>query len=136
MHRWTTNIHKLTRFTTARTLGKPPPSPLYYSLWLAMWVTSKCHFLGTPKSKVSKFLKLGLPPLWRPKTFCVNIRLRWGLKQSFISYLGLSNYMWHATYAHVFQVDSWFLVVANQIDTLTLNPSFGHNLYHMYSNGS
>jgi hypothetical protein len=36
----------LTRLTTARTWGKPPPSPLYYTLCLAMGLASKCHFVS------------------------------------------------------------------------------------------
>jgi hypothetical protein len=55
--------------------GKPPPSSLYYYLWLATGVTSKCHF-------VLKFPKLGLSTFWRAITFCANLWLKWGLKQS------------------------------------------------------
>jgi hypothetical protein len=44
--------------------------------------------------------------------------------------------MWHATYKHVIQGDSRLLMVGSQIDTLILNPSFGHNLCCNYSNGS
>jgi len=44
-----TNKHGFTKLNTARTWGKPPPSPLYYSLCLATWPTPKCHFvLGLP----------------------------------------------------------------------------------------
>jgi hypothetical protein len=38
-------LGRLTRFSTARTWGKPPPSPLYYTLCLAMGPTPKCHFV-------------------------------------------------------------------------------------------
>jgi len=44
--------------------------------------------------------------------------------------------MWHTTCTHVIQGDSQSLVVKNQIGTLILNPSFGHNLCYKYSNGS
>jgi hypothetical protein len=44
--------------------------------------------------------------------------------------------MWHATRMYVIQGDSQLLMVENQIDTLTPNLSFGHNLCFKYSNGS
>jgi len=44
--------------------------------------------------------------------------------------------MWHATYTQVNQGDSWLLVVESQIDSLTPNLSFGHNLCFKYSNGT
>jgi len=37
-------------------------------------------FLGTPKSKVPQFLKLGLLPFWTPKNSCDDLQLRQGLK--------------------------------------------------------
>ncbi len=47
---------ELTRLTTTRTWGKPPPSPLYYTLYLSMRPTSKWHFvLGLPSEN------LGIP---------------------------------------------------------------------------
>jgi hypothetical protein len=36
---------ELTRLTMARTGGKPPPSPLYYTLCLSARPTSKWHFV-------------------------------------------------------------------------------------------
>jgi hypothetical protein len=44
--------------------------------------------------------------------------------------------MWKTTYKHVNQNNYWLLVVGSQIGTLTLGPSFGHNLCYKYSNGS
>jgi hypothetical protein len=48
----TTDKHELTRLirlTMAQTWGKPPPSPLYYTLCLATGLAPKCHFvLGLP----------------------------------------------------------------------------------------
>ncbi len=41
-----TGKFELTRFTTARTWGKPPPSPLYYTLCLATGPAPKCHFVS------------------------------------------------------------------------------------------
>ncbi len=74
--------------------------------------------------------------MWRPIIFCANLQLKWGLKQSDISRQDLFNNMWHATCKHVIQGDYWILVVGNQIDTLTSDLSFGHNLFCKYSNGS
>ncbi len=39
-------------------------------------------------------------------------------------------------HTHVIQGDSRLFVVENQIDTLTFNFSFDHNLCYKYSNGS
>jgi hypothetical protein len=89
-----------------------------------------------PKLRVPKFSKLGLLALWRPITYRVDLRLTWGLKQSCNSCQELSNNMWHATRMHVFQSNSWLLMVRNQIDILIPDLSFGHNLCFKYSNGS
>ncbi len=50
----------LTRLTTARTRGKPPPSPIQYSLHYSAAPTSEWHFF------------LGLPK-WSPETVPVQI---------------------------------------------------------------
>jgi hypothetical protein len=90
----------------------------------------------TFKSWVSKFLKLGLLQLWGFITFFSNLRLRWVLKQSYNLCWNLSKNMWHGTYIKVNQGNSWLLVFGSQIDTLTPNLSFGHNLCFKYLNGS
>jgi hypothetical protein len=98
-------------------------------LWLTTGATFKCHFvLG-----VLKFPKLGFLVLWRAITSYENLWLKWGLNQSCSPSWKLSNDMWHATYTRVFQgkYSGWC-----QIDTLTLDLSFGHNLCFKYSNGS
>ncbi len=72
MHNWSTLVHeratsnhKLTKLIAARTWGKPPPSPLHYTLCLAMGPTPKCHFVpglpsGSPEiPKVGTFVTLG-----------------------------------------------------------------------------
>jgi hypothetical protein len=57
--------HEFTRFTMAWTWGKPPPSPLQYTLCLVTRPTPKCHFvlelpLGSPEIfKVGTFATLG-----------------------------------------------------------------------------
>ncbi len=83
---------------------------------------------GTPKLGVLKFPKLGLLQLWKPITFCLDLRLRWGLKHSCSPRQNLSKDIWQATYMQVNQGDSWLLMVESQFDTLTFGPSFSHNL--------
>ncbi len=94
-----------------------------------MRAASKCHI-------VPKFLKLGLLELWRPVTSCSDLQLKRCLKKNFSPRRKISNNIWHATYTHIIQGDYWLLVVGSQIGTLTLNPSFNHNLCYKYSNGS
>jgi hypothetical protein len=89
-----------------------------------------------PKLKVFKFSKLGFPQLWNPIVFCVNFQLRWGLKKSCSLHWDLSHSMWHTTCTQINQTNSRLLVVRNQINNLTPNPSFGHNLCFKYINGS
>ncbi len=85
---------------------------------------------------IPKFPKLGFPQLWSPITFCADLRLNWGLEQSFIPCQELSNDMSHATCTQENWVDSWLLVVGSQIGNLTPNFSFGHNLCFRCPNGS
>ncbi len=51
--------HRLTRFTTARIWGNPPPSPLYYSFCLAMGPTPKHHFVPGLPSWSPEILEIG-----------------------------------------------------------------------------
>jgi hypothetical protein len=90
----------------------------------------------TPKLKVLKFPKLGFLQIWRPITTSTSLRLRLGLKQSYSPCRKVSNGMWHATYTQINLGDSRLLVVGSQISSLTLDPSFGHNLCFKYPNGS
>jgi hypothetical protein len=89
-----------------------------------------------PKLGVSKFPILRLPHIWKPITFCANLWLRWGLKQSCSPYWEICNDMWHATWTQVNHGDFGLLMVMSQFGTLTLGPSFGHNLCFKYSNGT
>jgi hypothetical protein len=86
-------------------------------------------YLGIPKTGVSKFSKLGLSRLWAPITLCVDLQLRWGLKQSCSPCQDVSNGMWHDTWMQENWGDSRLLVVGSQIFNLTLNLSFGHNMF-------
>ncbi len=84
---------------------------------------------------VSKLPKLGLPRLWGTITLCVNLWLRWGLKQSCSPRREFSNNMLHIICTHGNRVDSWLLVVRSQIGNLTFGLSFGYNLCFRCSNG-
>ncbi len=85
---------------------------------------------------VPKFPTLGLSQLWIPITLCVNLRLKWGLKQSCSPHLEFFNGIWHATFIQGNREDYRLLVVGSQIDNLTLGPSFSHNLCFKCPNGS
>jgi hypothetical protein len=91
--------------------------------------------LRTPNLGVPKFPKMKLSTLWRAIISYANLWLRWGLKQSYNPCQDLSKNMLHTTCMHVFQGEYWFLVVRSQIGTLSIGPSFGHNLCFKYSNG-
>jgi hypothetical protein len=70
-----------------------------------------------------------------PITLRVDLRFRWGLKQSYSPHWELSNGISHATYTQGNRVYSWLLAVGSQIVNLTPDPSFGHNLCFKCSNG-
>jgi hypothetical protein len=72
VHGQITSKHRLTRLITARTWGKPPPSPLFFMLGhRASTQMSFCPRI--PKLGVPKFSKLGVPQLWRPITLCQDL---------------------------------------------------------------
>jgi hypothetical protein len=98
--------------------------------------TQMSFCLGTPKLGIPKFLKLKLLQLWRLITFSANLRLKWSLKQSCSNRQDLFNNMLHVTYTQINQCNFLFLMVGSQIDNLTYDPSFGHNLYFMDLDGS
>ncbi len=110
-NQWHTWIHKIHKIHHDLELGKPTPSPLYFFCGWARGLHSNVIYPKTLKLGVSKFPKLGLPPFWRLITSCVDFQLRRVLKKSCSPCWKLFNDMWRATYTHVFQVNSWFLVV-------------------------
>ncbi len=61
VHGQSTSKHKLTRLTMARTKGKPPPSPLQYTLCLAMGPAPKCHFVAGLPSGNFEIPNIGTP---------------------------------------------------------------------------
>jgi hypothetical protein len=99
----------LTWFTTARTRGKPTPSPIQYSLRYSVALTSGNDFFfpGLPKWSLETVL------VWTPET------------------LGI-----HSTCTHRDQVDSRLLMVGSQTGSLTPGLSFDHNLCYRCPNGS
>jgi len=128
--------HGFTKLTMAHIGGKPPPP--HYSI-LCAWPWAQHPNVICPdtfKFGVLKFSKLGLLQLWRLIILCVNLWLKWGMKEKFSHFWDLSNGMWHATCMQGNQGDSWLLVVKSQINNLTFSPSFGHNLCFKYPNGS
>jgi len=128
-----TQIHKIHHDLN---LGEATTLPL---LVLSMPSYRACTQMSfcpkTPKLGVLKFPKLGFTWLWMPITFCANLWLRWGMKESCSPHWELFNNMSHATCTYVNQGDYWLLMVGSQIGTLTFDPSFGHNLCFKYPNG-
>jgi hypothetical protein len=85
---------------------------------------------------VPKFSKLGFRQLCRAITLCVDLRSRWGFKQSCSPRWERFNGTLHGTCTQGNQVDSRLLMVRSQITNPTFDPSFGHNLRLRCPNGS
>jgi len=118
-------------------LGKTNTFPLIVFSMLGHRACTEMSFcLGTPKLGISKFPKLGLLWFWKPITFCTNLRLRWGLKQSCSPLRKVFKDMQHVTCTQVKQGNSWLFVVGSQIGNLTPDHFFGHSLCFTYPNGS
>jgi hypothetical protein len=102
---------RLTRLTTARTWGKPPPSPIYYSLRFHGTYIRMAFCLETPKEEFRKLSLFGLLGLCEVITLCPYPQLGWGLKQTCSPPPELSNRVLHLTRTHRGWVDSQLLVV-------------------------
>ncbi len=98
--------------------------------------TSKWHFVSGLPNGNPEIHTPGLLQLWGPIILCADLWLQRGLKQSCSPLQEISNDMSHATCTPRNRGDSWFLMVRTQVDNLTLDPSFGHNLCFRCSNGS
>ncbi len=111
--------------------------PLYNILSAWPWgkhpnvILSQYSQVGVPK-----FPKLGLLQLWMPIIYSTYFWSKLGFKKSIRPRQDLSNDMCHTTCMQGNQGDFWFLVVESQINNLTPNLSFGHNLCFRYPNGS
>jgi hypothetical protein len=84
---------------------------------------------------VPKLSRFGFLGIWAIVTFCLDLRLGWGLNQSCSFPQELSNGVSHSTCTHRGQVDSRLLMVGSQIVNLIPDPSFGHNLCFRCPNG-
>jgi hypothetical protein len=93
-------------------------------------------FSRDSQSGVPKLSRFALSGLWASITSCSDLRLGWGLKQSYSSLWELSNSMSHTICRRLDQVDSRLWVVGSQIASLTPNLSFAHNLGWKCPNGS
>jgi len=85
---------------------------------------------------VPKLSWVELPRLWTLISLGSDLQLEWGLNQSCSSPQELSNAPSHSFCKHREEVDSQLLVVGNQIDNLTPDLSFAHNLGCKCPNGS
>jgi hypothetical protein len=119
----------------ARTWGKPPPSPLYYSLWLSTGATSKWHFVprlpsGPEIPTARTLVTLG------PHNFVCRSLITMIFKKNCNHCWKLFNGMSHATWMRENRVNFRFLMVGNQITSLTPGLSFVHNMCFRCPNGS
>jgi hypothetical protein len=93
-------------------------------------------FSRDSQSGVSKLSRFGLLGLWTLITSRPELGSGRGLNQSCSSPRKFSNGVLHSPCTHRNWVDSRLLVVGNQTASLTLGPSFDHNLCCNYPNGS
>jgi hypothetical protein len=84
---------------------------------------------------VPKLSRFGLSGLWELIAPGLDLKLGWGLKQTCSSLQELSNGVSHSIYTHQDWVDSQLFVVGSQTASLTLGPSFDHNLCCRCPNG-
>jgi hypothetical protein len=85
-------------------------------------------FSRDSQSGVPKLSWFGLPGLWAFITFCSDLRLGWGLKQTCSSPREISNGVSHSTCTHWGRVGSRLLVVGSRTASLTPDLFFDHNL--------
>jgi len=110
-------------------LGGSHHLPPYNIFCTSPWGPHPNGFLSQDSQVgVSKSLRLGLSWLWSPITLRTDLRSRYILKQSCSPRRELSNDMSHTVCRQVNRVDSQLFLVGSQIDNLTPDLSFGHNL--------
>jgi len=120
---WTHKTHHGPDLGEATTFPLIVYSRPFHGAHIQMAFLSRDSRVGVPKSR-----QLGLLGLWSPITLRADLGSKCGLKQSCSSRWDISNGMWHVVYSRVNRVDSWLFLVRSQIDNLTPDPSFGHNL--------
>ncbi len=118
------------------TWGKPPPSPIWYTLHLFARPTSKWLFVPGLLKGSPETARLDLLQLCGAIISCSDLRSGRSLKKNYSSCWGLSNGVLHVTCTHGNWVDSRHFVVGSQIASLTPNFSFDHNWGYRCSNGS
>jgi hypothetical protein len=126
----------LTRLTTTQTWGKPPPSPIQYYLRLSTALHPNGILSRDSQGGVLKLSCFGLLPLCGVITFCSDVGLGWGLKQTCNSRPKLFNGVSHSTCTHRGRVDSRLLAVESQIGNLIPDLFSHHNLCYRCPNGS
>jgi hypothetical protein len=116
-------------------LGGSHHLPPYSILCASPWEPHPNGFLSRASQVFPKSPQLGFPQLWGRITLCVNLRLQWGLKQSYSPCQEICNSMSHVACSRGNKVDSRLLVVGSQIVNLSRGLSFGHNLCFRCPNG-
>jgi hypothetical protein len=94
-------------------------------------------FPGTPKLESRNCPEIvpgGVPGLWELITPDCKVWSRRGLNQTCTPRRDLFNDVSHFQFGGREEVDSRLLVVGSQIGSLTLDPSFAHNLSYICSN--
>ncbi len=111
--------------------------PPYSILCVCPWHLHLNDFLSQDsQGGVSKLSRFGLLGLWELITPSLDLRLRWGVKQTCSSPQELSNGVSHSTCTHRHRLDSRLLMVGSQIVNLIPCLSFDHNLCCRCPNGS
>ncbi len=142
MHSWSTfgakTIHGQLghiRLTTARTWGKPPPSPLQYIMRFSTKTTSKCLFVPGLPSGSPKFPTTRIPTTLEVDNFACRPLIAMRSKAKLQSQSRAFNNMLHVAYTQRNWVYSRLLVIENQTTNLTRGLSLGHNLCFKCPNG-
>jgi hypothetical protein len=121
---------------TARTRGKPPPSPYGILCVIVRHPHPNGFYSRDSQEGVPKLSQLRLPRLWELITPSSDLWSRWALKQTYSFpeelFIGVS----HSICAHRDRVDSWLFVVGSQTASLIPGPSFDYNLCCRCPNGS
>ncbi len=107
-------------FTTARTRGKPPPSPYNIICSSPPHLHPNGSFSRDSQSGVLKLSRFGLSRLWAFIIFRPHLGSRRGLNQICSSPRELSNNVLYFTCTHRNWVNSRLLVVGSQTVSLTL----------------
>jgi hypothetical protein len=102
--------------------------PIVFSMPLCRTCTRMALFPGTPKVESRNCPGFGLLGLWDILASRSGLRSGRGLNQTCNPLRELSNAVLHSPSAHRERVDSRLLVVRSQTASLTLGPSFAHNL--------